>query len=124
MEEINEIDFNKYLVLKQEDIDNELSPRQKANLASMQRTIGAEWMKKGKKYTSTYIVLNIDDNISLAHLNTKLTELIHNKMLAHMDLEAGTLKDVVNSHTKVRYIAVDILNAIMKTKDEKEKKRD
>lgn len=129
MEEIKELDFGKYLVLKREDIENELSPRQKVNLESMKRIIGKKRIKKGKHIRSSYsylvlnnislyLVLNIDDDIDLAHLNIKITDLIHNRMLAHIDLYTSILKDVVNQPVKVLDIAVDIVNAILRQKGE------
>ncbi len=105
MEEITELDMNKYLVLKWEDIHNELSPRQQVILASMIRTCNLKRLEKQGKYNS-YLILNLDDEIDKPYLLEQIS--------FQYDKCTHELRRM-----KVRDIAVTLVNAILKAKEEK-----
>lgn len=118
IEMITKLD-DKYIVVKREDINNYLKGNSRYHTEdgfySYLNVISIHRKEDGKK-DNRYVVLNLDDKISLAHLSGKLTELIHKRMLARLDEEKGTLHDVIVEPTKVKDIAVDIVNAILKAK--------
>lgn len=118
MDKITELD-NKYIVVKREDVLL-LNPQDQIIFEEYLKQIQIHRCKKsGKSITvygsalNEYVVLNLDDEISLAHLNRKLTELIHKRMLSKAFDEPCLLED-----PKVRDIAVDLVNAILRTKQE------
>ncbi len=100
MTEIIEIDFDKYLVLKWEDI-NKLQILQKHKLVEVVDDIGTIGKKEGKTYRNKYFVLNIEDDIDR---NELLSRLYH----THTGIPKKKVKD----------IACDIINAILKTKEQ------
>ncbi len=111
---------DKYIVVKREDIHKYLKANSRYHTEdgfySYLNVINIHRKKDGKK-DNRYVVLNLDDEISLAHLSGKLTEIIHKRMLAHLDEEKGTLQEVNIEPSKVKDIAVDLVNAILKAKD-------
>jgi hypothetical protein len=110
---------DKYIVLKVEDIHNYLKNNSRYHTEEgfyeYLNVINKHRNEDGKS-NNRYVVLNLDDDISLTYLNAKITEQIENRLLAHIDLENGLLRDVVISAPKVRDISVDLVNAILKAK--------
>jgi hypothetical protein len=111
---------DKYIVVKREDIHKYLKGNSRYHTEdgfySYLNVINFHRKEDGKK-NNQYVVLNLEDDISLAHLSGKLTELIHKRMLAHLDEEKGTLHDVITDPVKVKDIAIDIVNAILRAKE-------
>jgi len=107
MKEITELD-QKYLVLKWQDIHNELSPRQRELLASMIRTCNLKRERQNK-----YAVLNLDDEFSMPHLNAKIQDIITIRM--HHEMFANTK----NLPLKIKDIVIVLVNAIKKAKEQK-----
>lgn len=111
---------DKYIVVKREDIHKYLKGNSRYHTEdgfySYLNVINIHRKQDGKK-DNRYVVLNLDDEISLAHLSGKLTEIIHKRMLEHLDEEKGTLHEANLEPIKVKDIAVDLVNAILRSKD-------
>ncbi len=101
MTEITEIDFDLYCVCKWSDIQK-LPIRQRNNLIEIVEDIGIIRKKEGKPYRNRYLVLNSEDDIDRDEL---LSQLYHTRN--------GVKKE------KVKDIACDIVNAILKAKEDK-----
>ena len=54
----------KYLVLKIEDINEHLSPKESATVYAMARKVCRGRKESGKKYSNIYYVVNSDDKIA------------------------------------------------------------
>ncbi len=102
MAEITELDMNKYLVLKWDDIHNELSPRQRVLLISMMRTCNIKRIERQGGYNK-YLVLNLDDEIDLMEL------------LNILEKKFGICS--YWKKVKVADIAVALVNVILKAKE-------
>lgn len=96
---INEIDFDMYCVLKWADIQK-LPIEQRNKLVEIVDDIGIIRKKEGKPYRNRYLVLNSEDDIDRDEL---LSQLYHTRN--------GIKKE------KVKDIACDIVNAILKAKE-------
>jgi hypothetical protein len=111
---------DKYIVVKRDDVHKYLKGNSRYHTEdgfySYLNMINIHRKEDGKK-DNRYVVLNLEDEISLAHLSGKLTEIIHKRMLAHLDEEKGTLHEVIADPIKVKDIAIDIVNAILRAKD-------
>ena len=111
---------DKYIVVKREDIHKYLKGNSRYHTEdgfySYLNVINIHRKQDGKK-DNRYVVLNLDDEISLAHLSGKLIEIIHKRMLEHLDEEKGTLHETILEPTKVKDIAIEIVNAILRAKD-------
>ncbi len=111
---------NKYIVVKREDIHKYLKGNSRYHTEdgfySYLNVINIHRKQDGKQ-DNRYVVLNLEDDISLAYLSGKITEIIHKRMLAHLDEEKGTLQEVSEGPIKVKDIAIDIVNAILRSKD-------
>lgn len=99
-EEITEIDMNKYLVLKWEDI-KELSEQQQFNLSKIIDLVRYNRTLKNKP-DNKYLVLNMSDKIDFGVLKNGINRVI----------DAFILKP------KVKDIAVSLVNAILKAKED------
>ena len=111
---------DKYIVVKREDIHKYLKGNSRYHTEdgfySYLNVINIHRKEDGKK-DNRYVVLNLEDDISLAYLYGKITEIIHKRMLAHLDEEKGTLQEVSEDPIKVKDIAIDIVNAILRLKE-------
>ena len=100
MKEITKIDMDKYHVVKTTDIEKYLSDNQKTQLSFIIR-FGR--IKDCKKEWNKYLVLNYDDDIDIRYLRDEIQRLLNRPAPAK---------------TKVNDIAVDLVNAILKAKEE------
>jgi len=101
MSQIKEIDMNKYLVIKIEDLHKlpEEMQRQQSLINTM---IRYNRIEAGKKEWPEHLVLNMDDMIDLE-------DFVDNQ---HVDLQYK------NNRYKVKDIAVDLVNAILKAEEQ------
>lgn len=99
MKEVTEIDFDLYCVLKWSDIQK-LPIEQRNKFIEIVDDIGILRKKEGKSYRNKYLVLNFEDDINRDEL---LSQLYHTRN--------GVKKE------KVKDIACDIVNAILKAKE-------
>lgn len=104
--EIKELD-NKYLVLKWDDIEKYLSLGSQKEVLRISDIIRKYRKEEGKK-DNKYLVLNLDDDIDLMELLTNLQN-------------SGLIKiiegDFVKENVKIKDIAVDLVNSILKAKE-------
>ena len=96
MEAINELD-NKYLVMKWDDVRNNLSLSQRRELVSIIQYNDKCRELEGKE-ENNYVVLNLDDKIDIIYL-TKQLDRILSRIL------------------KVEDIATDLVNAVLKAEE-------
>ena len=107
MSEIKELDMSKYYVLKSEDI-RQLSDEEKNMLKGIEAHIEYNRKLSNKKpfKFNEYLILNLDDMIDLEQLVFTIQENYH--ILG----KAGLYK------IKVEKLAVDLVNAILKAKEQ------
>ncbi len=96
MEEITELDRNKYHVMKTADIEKYLTYEQKKQLSLINTQIRYGRIGAGKKERGDWLVLNLDDELDGAYLYSKMIYKAH--------------------RIKVAGIAVALVNAILKAK--------
>jgi hypothetical protein len=109
-EEITEIDRNKYIVIKKEDVNKYLMPKGlDITVEHILGIIGLSRQIDNKPQFNEYLVLNIDDEIDLMQVLTNLQD-------------SGLLKiiegDFVKEGLKVRDLATALMNAVLKAKKE------
>jgi len=97
--EIKEIYMDKYIVLKKEDIKKYLNAKQEIELSKINTEIRFGRIKDKKTEWNNYLVLNMDDEFDRDSL---LESLIN-----HLDDFPG--------NPNIKDIAVDLVNAILKT---------
>jgi hypothetical protein len=111
---------DKYIIVKREDIHKYLKGNSRyyteEGFYGYLRVVNTHRKEDGKQ-DNRYLVLNLEDEISLAYLSGKITEIIYKRMLAHLDEEKGTLHEVIADPIKIKDIAIDIVNAILRAKD-------
>lgn len=101
-EEIKELDMDKYLVLKWDDIGKYLSLPQKEELHEIIKSITIERARFGHKPQNQYLVLNLEDEID--------TDALYDYMVESKECFNG------NGITKVKNLALHLVNAILKAK--------
>ena len=92
---IEKIDMSKYYVLKNDDVLQILDNNEIQSLGDIATKIGGIRKQNGKKPFNSYLVLNLDDEIDVGYL--RMVWMCMNKLT-------------------VRKIAVDMVNAILRSK--------
>lgn len=100
----------KYFVLKSDDIGKFLSKEEMYQLHDLSTKI-SDGRKAEGKCDNAYVVLNLADRIDLKYLCLQIQKVIENRIF---DRHEGTKKIESN----VGDVAVGIVNAIIKTKNE------
>lgn len=104
--EIKELDMNKYLVIKTADLDNYIGKGLDRNIfEAVCKKIEHLRTKEGKP-DNKYLVLNLDDDFSIHYLFQRIA-LLNEKTRFNQKWRELKIKD----------IAVDLVNAILKTKE-------
>ncbi len=116
MAEITELDMNKYIVVRREDIHKYLKGNSRYHTEdgfySYLNVINIHRREEGKK-DNRYVVLNLNDEIDIKYLKRKMQELIDNKM---EQLKIGQEIKI----SKVADIAIALVNAIIRAKEDKQ----
>lgn len=99
MEEITKLD-EKYLVLKWGDVRNLLSIEERLELTGLIQSIKLGRYNAGKVESHDYLVLNLDDEIDLSHVWSKI----------------GHMPDIYHKTYKIKDITVALVNAVLKAK--------
>lgn len=107
-EKITKLD-NKYLVVKIKDLNDFLNTEERQTLASLLIKVDGARRQKGKPIND-YVVLNLDDEVSMSYLNARIQDTITKRMHAAM------FENKHNEPLYIRDIAVDLVNAILKAK--------
>lgn len=110
MPEITELDMNKYLVLKWDDI-NKLSRNKKIELGRIINAVSNNRSFENKK-DNNYLVLNLDDEIHLSNIIESFVWIKRKLFLKSLGAAKRFDGDV-----KVSDIAVALVNAILKAKE-------
>ena len=107
MSKIDELD-NKYIVLKIKDLDEYIGNGLDRDLfESLCKKVNHLRETDGKS-PNKYVVLNLEDEISLSYLNNEMTDMVHTRVMATVDSRT-TLKPAV-----VDDVAVILINSILK----------
>lgn len=95
---IQEIDYNKYLVIKNDDL-HQLSLDLQRQQSMINTQIRFNRMKQDKIEWNQYLVLNVEDEFNVQYLWSKLTDIsIHTPVIKIKDIAVN----LVNSILKVR----------------------
>lgn len=105
MKEINKLD-DKYLVLKWTDITESLNKEHTKQLVDIIHEIDTYRLLVHEKSVNKYCVLNLNDDIDLEYLVDTILDKYHKLGIP------GLYK------IKVEKLAIDLVNAILKTKGE------
>ena len=114
---IKELD-NKYLVMKWDDVRNNLSLSQIRELVSIIQYNDKCRELEGKG-ENNYVVLNLDDKIDLDHWSpilNKITEIQKSHLILLSESKSGNTKRYTRDHSPdyVKDIAPTLINAILK----------
>lgn len=113
-DKITEIDMDKYHVMKKDDIEKFLTEEQKTQLSLINTSIRFGRIKEGKMEWPEHLILNMDDKIDLEYLKECLDNFIKLRFIRrgyNCDMYSKPL-----IHPKIKDIAVDLVNAILKAK--------
>ncbi len=107
-EEITKLD-DKYLVLKWSDINSALdAPMQKLHFINLVEEI-QHHRKVNNKKNNNYVVLNLDDEISIDYLIERFKRFY---------IDCGECEGQYND-VRIKRIAVDLVNAVLKAKEKR-----
>lgn len=102
---INEIDYDKYIVIKTIDLKYLNSDEQKYFADSLRKISLLRAEKENKFGLNKYLVLNIDDEFDILYLKNKL-----NRILLHVPI---TRFDKENYSLKIIDIGIHLINSIL-----------
>ena len=109
MKEITKIDMNKYIVIKKEDLEKCFSPFTEKYIESIPFNFVLDEIQKQReaegKAQNKYLVLNLDDEIDILSIK-------------HIGV---ALQLCGKTKVKVNEVAVPLINAILKAKDDDSK---
>lgn len=101
---IEEIDFDKYIVIKKDDFNKYLDKDEKEQFFNYIAWINRLRKMDGKK-DNKYLVLNIDDYIDLKYLKNRIEDII------------DTRKNICKpEYIKIKEISINIINSILRVK--------
>jgi hypothetical protein len=122
MDNITELD-NKYLVMKWDDVRDNLNSSQRRELISIVQHNNKCRENEGKK-DNDYIVLNMDDKIDLGHWSQildKIKEIQNSHNILIKENKSKTRREYRHDGRPdyVKEIAVTLVNAIIKAENRK-----
>ena len=107
MSKIDELD-NKYIVLKIKDLDEYIGNGLDRDLfESLCKKVNHLRETDGKS-PNKYVVLNLEDEISLSYLNNEMTDMVHTRVMETVDSRTALKPAVVDD------VAVILINSILK----------
>jgi len=108
---IEEIDYNKYIVIKRTDL--QLLDLQKSEIDNFNILLDKIYYMREKlnKSHNKYLVLNIDDEFDILYLKDKIKQILLNIPIINFSKE--------NYNLKIRDISIYLINSILMGKNNK-----